>query len=353
MSLKRGRPKRMSFSGLFLPSLEWELSIEEQPMREFEEHPTAGTLFRNVRRFASVGDQRKALAKAASVIGQMPPSPLRDDLLTALAGDQDAEQRVAALGPWRMFLAGAGPSSSVYLAKEFTRVETLCVAADEALGRCDLAGAAKAVAQQPEAVAFWRHGSLEQLASSTTLEQSLIPRLVAYLELQMSCVAMASALESRSVLAGEELVRRLLVGRRRPGANFMRYLLDVVGARTQAELLNFAAGHLGDGEALPSEATTKRWFSGAVFPPAARIRPLALAVARGSKSSAAEGELRLLFWCARRANSAMVWAAMLHERVGASRVLGAEDIHQWAEAAYGHWMTRWRNRSTSESARPI
>jgi len=351
MALKRGRPKRWSFSGLFLPSLHWELSIEEQPMREFEEHPTVGTFFRNVRRFAAVGDQRKALAKASSDFLQMQQSPLRDDLLAAFAGDRDAEQRVAEVGHWQMFLAGAGRRSWVYLAEEFSRVESFCIAADEALGRGDLVGAASEVAQQTEVACFWRHGSLERLANSVTLEHSLVPRLVAYLELQMSCVVMASVTESRSVNVGAELVCRLLDGRRRPGANFMRYLLEVVGVRTQAELLNFAAGHLGEGEKLPSEATTKRWFSGAIFPSAAQIKPLALAVARGSPSTHSEADLTVMFWCARRAAAAMALAAMLHDRIGAPRVLGAEDGHAWAEAALSHWKTRWYPKATSESAR--
>lgn len=133
----------------------------------------------------------------------------------------------------------------------------------------------------------------------------------------------------------------------------MRYLLEIVGARTQAELLNFVAERIGQDDELPSEATTKRWFSGATFPKAASVKPLALAVARASSATHAEAELTLMFWCARRANAALALAELVHARFGAPVVLGAEDEHSWAEDALSRWMTRWQTTKVSESSRTI
>lgn len=176
------------------------------------------------------------------------------------------------------------------------------------------------------------------------LEESLAPRLVAPLELQMSCMAMASVVERHSTPARSDPVQQLVAAARRPGAHFMLQLLEISGARTQADLLNVAAEHLAEDEVLPSEATLKRWFSGAVLPPARRIRPLALAIARATNRDSTEADLHLLFWCARRASTAMSLAGLVHKIGGAPALLASKDVPSWAEAACAHWAARWRGR---------
>lgn len=320
-------------------------------MRQFEEHARAGTFFRNMRRLSDIEGKLRSLKQISTIFREMEPSVLRDDMLAALSGDPAAERRVQAVGPWQMFLAGSGRSSWVHLAEEYARVERLCLASDTALGLCDYRRVARAVAKQREVRIFWRHGSLERLALAQTPEQTLVPRLVAYLELQMSCLAMLST-------AGGQLghsedsngeFSRLFETTRWPGSNYMRCLLVVSGARTQTELLDLAAEHLGAGEELPSVATVKRWFGGSHFPPAKNIKALALAISRSKSAPSVEVNLERLFWGARRANASMRLAGILHDRLGARTVLGAEDVHEWAASSYAHWMTHWRSQSASVS----
>jgi hypothetical protein len=356
----KGRPVQLAFSGLFLPSFEWEMKAEETPMRDLEHDPAFGTLFRNVRRRDLSEQNISTLESIRSKLETRRENPLAVDLLAALDGCQEAIARLNTAGEWALAAGGFGDSGHVVFA-EYVRLEALSAAATRAVRVNDFQGAAACVCDCPELRIFWRHGSLDRLAAAETAEASLFPRLVAYLEVQMSCLAKFSLSGGKPAMAQrlagpfEQLLRDRPAA---PGGQWIRCLQHIAGTGSMAKLLELAISDGSSGDDLPSEATFKRWCSGAVFPPEDHVVSLVEAVARATRSTVDfETKRRALedqFVFARRVNAALQFASLIVKPTeadeGINPHLGAESPIAWAQASFQHWVDHWRQASASGGA---
>ena len=144
----RGRPKKVEFSGLFLPSVAWEKKMGGLPPIEFEELPCeVGTMFRHARRKdvtpRRLADRLQELLKHPLLIAKTEP------FLEALVqpdgqiSDHIADQILAVLsGEWESFLLGMRDDGDFPTAhmRRYREVEVHSKAADAALVVGDLAG---------------------------------------------------------------------------------------------------------------------------------------------------------------------------------------------------------------------
>lgn len=274
----RGRPKKVEFSGLFLPSIAWEKKMGGLPPIEFEELPgDVGTMFRHARR-KDVSTRRFAdflqeLLKHPLLIAKTEP------FLEALVqpdgqiSDQVANQILEVLpGDWGCYLLGMrdDPDFPTAHMRRYREVEVHSKAADAALAVGDFGRTADIVCDHPNLRIYWRDEVLSALAQARDLGETLRPRLRAWLQLQISILAEravrnAETLQAQQITGSWEF---LMTGDRiQPGKHWVGMVKRLVGARSVPDLLRQLQSNITNVEALPSEITVKRWGSGSVLPP--------------------------------------------------------------------------------------
>ncbi len=277
----RGRPTKLAFSGLFLPSIEWEMKIEGLRLHEMEAAPgDVGTLFRHLRR-RDVSVSR--IAKLA--LSAVQQRPLESDKAKAFAetvgavmqsgtrlSDQAADRITANLpGPWGCFLLGMRDDAefpTVFM-KKYVETEAASKEADASLALGDFATTAALVRSHPVLRFYWCEEDLDTLARAQNLSETLRPRLHAWLQLQLSIVAQGAVRNPESVQAQElcgnwmELLADDLV---LPGKHWLRMAKELIGAKSLPKLHQQLLLNGTDPKTLPSNATIKRWSRGVIFP---------------------------------------------------------------------------------------
>jgi len=366
----RGRPKRESFFGLFLPSVEWEYKIEEIPLRKLEDELAFGTIARNVRRKDVDLDAPRQKAGLRRALEKAQGKPGSELLLAATNEDRRATEAILSMGPWASVAMTLGDAGWMQV-KEYARLEPLCAGANEALAASDLELAALQVDACPALRVYWRHDGLERLADSGSMEASVVPRLAAYLELQIACLARI-AVEDEEGLRSQSLLGsfdQLLEDRfSTPGAALMVRIRLYADAKSRARLMDQAISglepmvRLGKPGAeqleLPSEKTLNRWFAGEIFPGECRLWPLVMAVVRHKHPSPADASeaakreaqsILTLFRVARRFDSALEWAGRFGQGALMKALLHAGDQREWVQNSFDHWKSHWRNCAASEA----
>lgn len=354
-----GRPTAVSFSGVFLPSVDWELKVEGAPWRSLEADPEHGSLIRSLRRNTT---GRLTPAHAAAIDRMLRKSPERESVRifqAAIAGDEVAVEATLSWGPWRTFALGIDFRTKPHVGA-YVELERKLLAADTALSMGDFPAVAELLAQDAELRPYWSDSVLDALKRAERLEDTILPRLMAYLELQISCIARAAcsdrfATPSEGVVQLEALLELRDL---RPGQQLMRWLRQYVGVKSLSALLRIAED--GDpGAWLPSEATFKRWCSGEVFPPVDRMRAFVDALLQGTSversSKKSVGELDVdaigaVYWATRRMEHAVSWLRYLEPIPGGVQRLlqlyghdNDNTSQSWVWSSYRRWSTHWRN----------
>lgn len=325
--LTPGRPTTYKFYGLFLPSIEWEMKIEGIAWYDLENEPNElGTLFRNMRR-QDVDPTHCLLSVMPRILGKMPPDIAAqfEAVVQALKeGAVTDEPSTQLPGKWAYFRMGAANSKSPFF-DEYVRIEAESQAADAALYGGDFRRAAQLIQGNSSLRPYWNDAALQGLANATTHDKTLRPRLWAWLQLQVSVLAKWSMREpAMQVQQDCGSLSDLLSGLRddddssAPGAQWLRTMVRLTRAKSLAKMLALVR-YEADLD-LPSEATIKRWSRGSIFPVSSpklekfAQRVIDRAVINDPKVNRAEvfESVKWYYWAARRFNSLLWFATMLH-----------------------------------------
>lgn len=349
-----GRPTKFEFWGVFLPSLEWEMKLNGTPVRAMEDDPTFGTLIRNQRRMdvdTTSPDQIRSLCR----ILELSEHPVALRLIAALNGDMQAQLDVEAIGRWQCFTQSGSRLSP--FEKEYASLESHCACADKAVQSGDFAGAAALIGNSEMLLPYWRNGSLDQMAQAESAEQTYEPRLVAWLELQMSVLAKLTVSNLEAVecqkLSGsfENLLEGLPV---KPFARWIRCLQNFSGAKSQSKFYSLAISST-EAEPFAGEATFKRWFSGSTVPSEKQALELMQSVVRTTVGDTdacandrllAERAFQAQFWVARRIDGAIRFASLINPQSVEKR-LAAASVSEWAKESFNHWKSHWQEQIAS------
>lgn len=326
--LTPGRPTTYQFDGLFLPSIPWELKTEGIAWYEMENEPNElGTLFRNLRRHdvdlmssfqsvlphilkkipSSTADQFAAAAQAAK------EGAFTDELLEQMPGN------------WACYRMGAANGKSPYV-DEYVLIEAESKAAETAMQEGNYRQAAELVQNNPRLRHYWSDDALQGLADAAIPNETLRPRLQAWLQLQVDVLAKWSMRNQRALQAQQDCgnLEYLLDGLRNddvvaPGAQWLREMVRLTEAKSLARMLKQVRNETNPRH-LPSEATIKRWSRGSMFPVLSpklekfveRVSHRA-AIAKPSVDRSALFESSMwYYWAARRLDSILWFATLLH-----------------------------------------
>lgn len=326
--LTPGRPTNYQFYGLFLPSIEWEMKIEGIAWYDMENEPNElGTLFRNMRR-QDVDPTHCLLSVLPIIQKQMPPGIAAqfEAVVQALQNGAFTDDSLTPLsGKWAYFRMGAANVKSPYF-DEYVRIESESQAADSALYEGDFRRAAELTQGNSSLRPYWTDAALQGLANATTSNDTLRPRLLAWLHLQVSVLAKWSVREATALQAQHDCgsLADLLSEMRdddwaAPGSQWLRAMVHLTKAQSVAKILTLVRSETNLGD-LPSEATIKRWSRGSIFPvPTSKLEKFvqrvsdraAIANPKVNRDEVFES-VKWYYWAARRFNSLLWFATMLH-----------------------------------------
>jgi hypothetical protein len=345
--LTPGRPTTYQFYGLFLPSIEWEMKIEGFAWSDLEnETNELGTLFRNMRR-QDVDPTHSLLSALPKILEKMPPNvaaPFEAAVEACIEGSSTDEPFTQLPGKWAYFRMGAANSKSPFF-DEYVRIEAESQAADAALYEGDFRRAAELIQGNSSLRPYWNDAALQVLANATTHDKTLRPRLWAWLQLQVSVLAKWSICgPAMQVQQDCGCLADLLNGLRdddssAPGAQWLRAMVRLTRTKSLAKMLALVR-YEADLCDLPSEATIKRWSRGSIFPvPSPKLekfaeRVIVRAAIADPKVDRAEvlESVKWYYWAARRFNSLLWFATMLHSESPTASQESA--IHPTAPSAW-------------------
>lgn len=329
--------------------------------RELEDDPTLGTLMRNLRRRDVSAESPVMQANLRKILKKV-PHPHRDLILSALDGNVQSKQQIMEFGIWATYSAGVRATATDDVAHpapfidHYAHLEPLCKDADAALASGDFQGAAMFIQQSPQLAPYWRHGSLDRLASSASAETALSSQFVAWLELQIAVITKWGNCDPEAIGYQNDSMEfsHLLDGAEaKPGAQWMLCVRRYAGANSMAALYA-RADQYSETYTLPSEATAKRWGSGQTFPKPEPAEGLVRAILDGTHRLTGEPErqraiyvLGTQYGVARRFDATLRFAGYIEKRSrDALRMLLAADTStEWAQQSYKHWTTHWREHS--------
>lgn len=328
--LTPGRPTTYQFDGLFLPSIPWELKTEGIAWYEMENGPNElGTLFRNLRRH-DVDHMRSFQSVLPHILKKMPPSTAEQFAAAAQAAKEGAftdELLEQMPGSWACYRMGAVNGRSPYV-DEYVLIEAESKAAEKIMQKGNYRQAAELVQNNSNLRHYWSGDALQGLADATTPNETLRPRLQAWLQLQVDVLAKWSMREQKALQAQHHCgsLECLLTGLQNkdaaaPGSQWLRAMVSLTEAKSLARMLKQVRNET-DPRHLPSEATIKRWSRGSMFPvPSPKLEKLVDRVSHRAaiaKPSVDRSELfeslRWYYWAARRFDSILWFASLLYVR---------------------------------------
>lgn len=241
---------------------------------ELENAPNElGTLIRNMRR--QDVDPTGSLLSVLPIIQKIMPSSaaVQFEAFARAFGEGSVTDELLAQMPgvWASFRMGASKGKPPYL-DEYVLIEAQCQGVDAALHEGNYRRAAELIQSIPSLRQYWSDDALQGLASATTINEILRPRLQAWLQLQVDVLAKWSMRDPRALQAQHHCgnLAYLLTALRdddsaAPGALWLRAMIRLTKAKSLAKMIEQVRKetHFSD---LPSEATIKRWSRASIFP---------------------------------------------------------------------------------------
>lgn len=315
---------------------------------EMENQPNeVGTLFRNLRR-QDVDPTRSLLSLLPIIQEKMPvrtAAQFKAAAQTVNAGAFTDELLAKMPGNWACFRMGAVNGRSPYL-DEYVLIEAEGQAADAALHEGDYRRAAELIQSGSGLRQYWSDEALQGLASATTPNETLHPRLQAWLQLQVGVLAKWSMRDQRALQAQHYCgnLESLLAEVRAddsaaPGTRWLHAMVRLTKAQSLAKMLALVRNETALCD-LPSEATIKRWSRGSLFPmPSLKLEKFMERVSR--RAAIADRNVdpakvlesaRWYYWAARRFDSVLWFATLAHR--GSSSPTPDSGKHTHAPSAW-------------------
>jgi hypothetical protein len=315
---------------------------------EMENEPNElGTLFRNMRRRDV--DPKDSFHSILPIIQKkLPPNMMAqfEAVAQAIKDENFTDDLLAQMpGNWACFRMGYTNGKSPFF-DEYVLIEAESKVADTALHEGNYRLAAKLVQNSSRLRQYWSDETISSLASAKTLNETLRPRLRAWLQLQVAVLARWSmrepeALQTQRDCGSLDFLLDSLRGDgpAAPGAMWLRAMVRLTKAQSLAKMLALVRNETLASD-LPSEATIKRWSRGSIFPvPSKKLEKFVERVS--SRAAIADQKLdpadvyesaRWYYWAARRFDSILWFATLSHS--GTAAPTTDSDHHIRAPSAW-------------------
>lgn len=373
--LKPGRPALWKLSGLMLPDFPLLLNMDGLSLNGIAKETGMESLIKRAEmltRDPEVQDggwvQEPAVEKKVRSIfavirghGLLKGLPDYDsDLTAAMDGDQDARDRLDAMGTWqlseRMYSTDCWMKASAVHCAEVERASQRAI---QLLQDKDYGGLADEIAANVTLRTYFTPVAVDEMRRVVSDEQALVVRAAGLCEFLLAQVARLACLtiNYRNDESLRESYQRFLKpgqdGRVNPGRAFFQCFKEAVGAKSIGHILALAAMHSTkqDGP-LPNDTTLKRWSCGQSFPSEKAFRGLLrqLACVWNDRELLSDRSKRIVaqYCVARRLDALLdLVQSLTGKRLQANvphpfmSLLGATKVDEWIIIGYEKWLAHW------------
>lgn len=352
-----GRPKKISFSDLFLwtPNIEIDLSGVSMSQVLGAECPEMLALHQDMGRKRKISEERmiSVVPDALEVLG----FPMADEFRKAFNGE---ESKIKGLGLWAMYLYGRAmepgmdwppklaPLGDHVIDIERALVEPTLAWQKEEYSRCaDLISAAPVLSGYlwPEVIA--------KIRNATTQQEMLEARLFVALEIQLSWLACWDAQFQVDGYATEPMLNHLFPDLSteeitQPNALFFKWLAEYSGMKRKLSTKIVQVTKLASETSDDSiKRQLRRWKSGKGFPSDDVLDALYRNIygPRAHEKTDKNRKHWALCWsmakATKRINFLMPLLAPMARITGPGFPFGHTSIQEWRESRYRHWYEHW------------
>lgn len=374
--LRKGKPKKFTLDGLFLPELDLLMAMDGGSISGIVRENGWESLFKNIeafgrqttasnevwdlsdgsrRRFDNIWKNLKYLLDLDALVG------LDDRLEAAMNGDHEARTELDNMSVWQELAKHVGQSDwwgvSVTHCAE---VERASVDAVKLLRAKDYPALAQEISMNPQLSPYFPKLAISALSRTKNDNDVLATRAAGLCEFLLAQLVLLDIKMQKANADPYEasllpsLMRVGDDGRVKPGRNFFKWFLAEVGAKSLTNLASMAAvARAIPIGAIPDGSTLKTWSSGSSFPSARMLQPLHEAliesVTSPEKRERMQGRVACHYFLARRIDTLQDLVATLSPpqqptdtgRLSLLDVLGAASVDDWIIHGSKRWLTHW------------
>lgn len=374
--LRTGKPKKFNLDGLFLPELDFLMSMDggsisgvfrangwesliksiETFRRQTEKLQEVWDLDeKSTRRFERIWSQLKSIASGDALAG------VDQKIQAAMNGDHNARAELDNMSGWQELVKHVVHDDwwgvSVTHCAELDRASFDAV---KLLRAKDYPALAQEISNNPQLSPYFPKLAIAVLNRAKNHNDVLAIRAAGLCELLLAqLVLLDIKMQKPNTEPCEASLLPLLMhvgedGRVKPGRNFFKWFLAEVGAKSLTNLAAMAANARANPMAsIPSESTLKNWSSGGGFPSARLLQPLHEALIDSVKSPEVRermrGRVACHYFLARRIDTLQDLVAILSPpvqptdtgRLSLLDVLGAASVDDWIVHGSKRWLTHW------------
>lgn len=349
----RGHHRPITFSGLFLPSIESDAAMSGMSLGAMLKEAGGESFWKTVQSSDSWRDPDAPLSKAVErflrrTMRDMPDTLLKRQLEQALASGRNRVEHDWP-GDWSVSLAARGdeisPARRCTLL-HYVEIEQAVLPAVRAADAGDFAGAADRVAASPSLRHYLNDDALARLRGATRLPDATASRLAGLFEVLVAHIARAEVASCEARTGSRPAgARHLLAGGphdvTQPGRSLVEGVMHLLGQPTRSAL---SALDRRDEGAI-DETTLGRWARGRQFPTNdvfQRFLDQAFQACLGNVDSAEARRMRLqadfLHWTALRLQALL---RMLRFRAEPGWILRDMAPLDWLQERHAFWRDAW------------
>lgn len=374
--LRKGKPKKFTLDGLFLPELDLLMAMDGGSISGIARENGWESLLKGIE---ALGRQTEALNEVWDLsdgsrrrfdniwktlkvlLGSNPLVGVDEKVQAARDGDHDARTELDNMSAWQELAKHVGQSDwwgvSVTHCAE---VERASVDAVKLLRAKDYPALAQEIWTNTQLSPYFPKLAIAVLNSTKNDNDVLAMRAAGLCEFLLAQLVLldirmqkpnadpyeVSLLPSLMHVGDDGLVK--------PGRNFFKWFLAEVGAKSLTNLASMAADAraipMG---AIPGESTLKTWSSGSSFPSARMLQPLHEALIDSVKSPEVrermQGRVARHYFLARRIDTLQDLVVTLSPppqsnyagRLSLLDVLDADSVDDWIVLGSKRWLTHW------------
>lgn len=323
--------------------------------RVLEDDPGIGTFVRNMRRRDVHPESLIAKEKLLEYFNKQNSNSSIKVLINALEGDEKSIKIIEKMGEWESFTMGVEATGKLSIfQQQYKELEPHCHEADIQLKSENYSEVSKLIRDSSILNKYWKNDYLEKLSKSKNLDETLSPRISAWLELQISIISKYSttnkyALEYQKISSDfDQLISRINNKPIKPGAQWIRCVQKISGEKTLSNLLQMAIGKT-DSENLPSEINFKRWCNGSLFPSEINAEEFIIritnSISNKSNNFTKPTPIQLALWSqyliAKRLSFVLDFANSLINSEKIERHLTPSNASEWMQTSFDYWKNYW------------
>lgn len=347
-----GKPTKIAMSSLFLISPASLIKLYGFSIRGTIVDSLGEKFYKKWERVSAGKQPAKQSMLFEMMASLSPENPWRSELAAAVAGNQQANQRLTQMGLWEAYLQGASKGKPLSARQQYIcSIERASRLPQQLIEQGAFSQAAEVLAKDEYLSLFLWPEALNLIDSAQNIDALLPLNASVALEVLLSILAGMDVEADESASAGQCVMPSAV----QPGCNPTKLFFEYLKRESRASTMRELAEHKGLAGQPLEMATLKRWSAGTHHPDPVWLRPIIKAIWGDADYAAAWDR----YWAAKYLNYIGYLAQLISGRaqkyVGTDTELllypwpkypfGYDCFEDWVEVRYPFWLSYHRQQA--------